>query len=122
MVINILPLNGKENKALCYSGALLSIWIVLYHYLQPLVNYLIDNLTGLQKGSHLTEAIKFFIFEFPKVIMLLTLIVFLVGIIRSYFSPEKTRKMLEGKRTFTGNVMASALDIVTPFCSCSAIP
>ena len=63
-----------------------------------------------------------FIEEFPKVIMLLTLIVFFVGIIRSYFSPEKTRKMLEGKRTLTGNVMASSLGIVTPFCSCSAIP
>jgi uncharacterized membrane protein YraQ (UPF0718 family) len=54
--------------------------------------------------------------------LLLTLIIFLVGIIRSYFSPEKTRKALEGKSLFTGNVMASMLGIVTPFCSCSAIP
>ncbi len=54
--------------------------------------------------------------------MLLTLIVFAVGIIRSYFSPERTRKMLGGKKLFTGNVMASLLGIVTPFCSCSAIP
>ena len=54
--------------------------------------------------------------------MLLTLIIFLVGIIRTYFTPERTRKALEGKKTFTGNVMASTLGIVTPFCSCSAIP
>jgi uncharacterized membrane protein YraQ (UPF0718 family) len=54
--------------------------------------------------------------------MLLTLIIFFVGIIRTYFTPERTRKALEGKKTFTGNVMASALGIVTPFCSCSAIP
>ena len=54
--------------------------------------------------------------------MLLILIIFLVGIIRSYFSPEKTRKALEGKSLFTGNVLASILGIVTPFCSCSAIP
>jgi uncharacterized membrane protein YraQ (UPF0718 family) len=50
------------------------------------------------------------------------LIIFLVGIVRSYFSPEKTRKALEGKSLFTGNVLASMLGIVTPFCSCSAIP
>lgn len=54
--------------------------------------------------------------------MLLVLIIFIVGIIRTYFSPEKTRKALEGKPLFTGNVMASVLGIVTPFCSCSAIP
>jgi uncharacterized membrane protein YraQ (UPF0718 family) len=76
----------------------------------------------MSKGDHLTEAVRFFVFEFPKVILLLTLIIFIVGIIRTYFTPERTRKVLEGKKTFTGNVMASALGIVTPFCSCSAIP
>jgi hypothetical protein len=76
----------------------------------------------MTKGAHLTEAIRFFVFEFPKVMMLLTLIIFFVGIIRTYFTPERTRKALEGKMTFTGNVMASTLGIVTPFCSCSAIP
>jgi uncharacterized membrane protein YraQ (UPF0718 family) len=76
----------------------------------------------MSKGTHLSEALRFFVFEFPKVMMLLTLIIFIVGIIRTYFTPERTRKVLEGKKTFTGNVMASALGIVTPFCSCSAIP
>jgi len=72
--------------------------------------------------KHLTETIRFFIYEVPKVMMLLVLIIFIVGIIRTYFSPEKTRKALEGKPLFVGNVMASVLGIVTPFCSCSAIP
>jgi uncharacterized membrane protein YraQ (UPF0718 family) len=76
----------------------------------------------MPEGAHLTEAIRFFVFEFPKVIMLLMLIIFFVGIIRTYFTPERTRKALEGKKTFTGNVMAATLGIVTPFCSCSAIP
>ena len=76
----------------------------------------------LESGKHLTESIRFFIFEVPKVMLLLMLIIFLVGIVRSWFSPEKTRKALEGKSLFTGNVMASALGVVTPFCSCSAIP
>jgi len=101
---------------------LLPVWIVLYYFLQPITDLFIDSVLGLEKGEHLTEALRFFIFEVPKVLMLLTLIIFFVGIIRSYFSAEKTRKMLEGKSTFTGNVMASTLGIVTPFCSCSAIP
>jgi uncharacterized membrane protein YraQ (UPF0718 family) len=101
---------------------LLPIWFVLYHYLQPITDWLVDSVLGLRKGEHLTEALRFFIFEVPKVLLLLTLIIFVVGIIRSYFSAEKTRKMLEGKSTFTGNIMASTLGIVTPFCSCSAIP
>lgn len=112
----------SKNRTLWFTGILIILWIVLYHYLQSMTDFLTERLFMLQKGDHLAETIRFFIFEFPKVIMLLALIVFFVGIIRSYFSPEKTRRMLEGKRTFTGNVMASVLGIVTPFCSCSAIP
>jgi len=102
--------------------ALLPVWYIIYHNLQSVTDWLIDTVFGMTKGEHLTEALRFFVFEFPKVMMLLTLIIFLVGIIRTYFTPERTRKALEGKKTFTGNVMASALGIVTPFCSCSAIP
>ena len=101
---------------------LLPVWYLIYHYLQPLTDWLIDSVLNLEKGKHLTEALRFFVFEMPKVLMLLALIIFFVGIIRSYFSPERTRKILEGKSTFTGNVLASMLGIVTPFCSCSAIP
>ncbi len=101
---------------------LLPVWYIIYHNLQPVTDWLIYAVLGMPKGAHLTEAVRFFVFEFPKVMMLLTLIIFFVGIIRTYFTPERTRKALEGKKTFTGNVMASALGIVTPFCSCSAIP
>ena len=100
----------------------IAIWYTIYHNLQFLADLIIDNLLGMQKGLHLTETLRFFIFEVPKVLMLLILIVFFVGIIRTYFTPEKTRKILEGKSLFTGNVMAALLGIVTPFCSCSAIP
>ena len=102
--------------------ALLPVWLLIYHNLQPVTDWFIDTQLGLTKGAHLTEALRFFIFEFPKVMLLLTLIIFFVGIIRTYFTPERTRKALEGKKTFTGNVMAATLGIVTPFCSCSAIP
>jgi uncharacterized protein len=79
-------------------------------------------LLPIDNQSRLFEAVRFFLYDVPKVLMLLTVIVFVTGIIRSYFSPEKTRKALEGKPLFVGNVLASLLGIVTPFCSCSAVP
>jgi len=101
---------------------LIPVWYLVYRNLQPLTDWFIDTALGLEKGTRFTESLRFFIFEMPKVLMLLTLIIFFVGIIRSYFSAERTRKILEGKSTFMGNVLASLLGIVTPFCSCSAIP
>lgn len=101
---------------------LMPIWYLIYHNLPAITDWLLYSVFAMTKGSHLAEALWFFIYEFPKVILLLTLIIFFVGIIRTFFTPERTRKALEGKKTFTGNVMASCLGIVTPFCSCSAIP
>lgn len=101
---------------------LLPVWYLIYHNLQPVKNWLVDKVLGMTQGTRLTESIRFFIFELPKVLLLLTLIIFFVGILRSYFSADRTRKALEGKSAFTGNILASLLGIVTPFCSCSAIP
>ena len=112
----------KLNKNVIIPLILIPVWFVMYVNLQPVTDWLIDTVLGMTKGAHLTEALRFFIFEFPKVLMLLVLIIFFVGILRSYFTAERTRKALEGKSTFTGNIMASMLGIVTPFCSCSAIP
>ncbi len=101
---------------------LLPAWYLLYANLHRLTDGLVYTIFDLPMGTHFTESLWFFVFEVPKVLLLLTLIIFCVGIIRSYFSPERTRKALEGKSLFTGNVMAASLGIVTPFCSCSAIP
>src|SRR3989339_1695533 len=101
---------------------LIPIWYIVYYNLQAFTDWFVFSVLGMTKGEHLAEAIWFFIFEFPKVLLLLTLIIFFVGIVRTFFTPERTRKALEGKKTFTGNVLAATLGIVTPFCSCSAIP
>lgn len=97
-------------------------WYIIYKQLLPFSYFFSYSLLGLSKGSHLGEAIQFFVYDTPKVIMLLTLIVFIVGMIRSFFTQERTRKLLAGKRETAGNVMAAFLGIVTPFCSCSAVP
>ena len=101
---------------------LVPVFVLIYAFLERGTNYLVYSILSMERSAPLTEAVRFFIFEVPKVLLLLTGIVFVVGIIRSYFSPEKTRKALEGKPLFLGNIMASSLGIVTPFCSCSAIP
>ncbi len=100
----------------------LAVWYIIYKQLLPFSHFFSYTLLGLEKGSHLGEAIQFFVYDSPKVMMLLTLIVFVVGMIRSFFTQERTRRFLAGKREAGGNVMASLLGIVTPFCSCSAVP
>jgi uncharacterized membrane protein YraQ (UPF0718 family) len=112
----------KKLKPAYFALILLPIWLLVYLNLQSIADFVIDDVLGLQKGKHFTESFRFFVFEVPKVLLLLVLIIFGVGIIRTWFSPEKTRKALEGKSLFTGNVLAGVLGIFTPFCSCSAIP
>ena len=68
------------------------------------------------------HAVRFFVFEAPKVLILLVAIVFVMGIVRSFFTPERTRRMLAGKRESVGNVLGALLGVATPFCSCSAVP
>ncbi len=100
----------------------LVLWFVIYKSLASLASFLTYSLLGLEEGSLLGSAVQFFLYDTPKVMMLLTLIVFVVGIIRSFFTQARTRKILAGKREASGNVMAATLGIVTPFCSCSAVP
>ena len=119
--MNNETLKLNKNKFLI-PAILLPLWFLLYFNLEKLAILIVDSLLKLPQDNHLTSAISFFIFEVPKVLLLLILIVFVVGIVRTYFSPERTRKILGGKKLFAGNVSASLLGIVTPFCSCSAIP
>ncbi|MGA9118944.1 MAG: permease [Bacteroidota bacterium] len=112
----------KERHPLLLPILGFPIWLGLYLLLPQAVDTLVALLPGTTQGSMLTEAVRFFLFEAPKVLLLLILIVFLVGIIRTFFSPEKTRRLLEKRSLFLGNVLASLLGIVTPFCSCSAVP
>lgn len=109
-------------KPLWLAAFLLAAWLLAYLSLERVVDSLVFGLLKLESGTRLTSAVHFFIYEAPKVLLLLTLVVFFVGMVRSYFSPEKTRKILENKPLLLGNVLASTLGIVTPFCSCSAVP
>jgi hypothetical protein len=90
--------------------------------LKNFADYIVFNLLTLKPGSRLGEALDFFIYDTIKIFLLLAVIIFVVAIVRSQFPPEKTRKILSHKREYIGNVMAALLGVVTPFCSCSAVP
>ncbi len=96
-------------------------WIAGYAALEPFADIAIASF-GLTKQTHLGEALHFFFYDTPKVLLLLTGIVFVMGVIHTFIAPERTRALLSGRRLGIGNVMAATLGIVTPFCSCSAVP
>jgi hypothetical protein len=123
----IFGLNGRSPtvKYLFICIPLLAAWWVIYLNLSPIADLATGGLLRIFKlpaSGYLGSAIAFLIYEVPKVLLLLTLVVFGVGIVHSIFTPERTRKILAGKRESYGNVLAAMLGIVTPFCSCSAVP
>ncbi|MCB0173837.1 MAG: permease [Anaerolineae bacterium] len=98
------------------------VWWLLYQILQPLAHWLTYDLLGLPIDSRLGESVAFFLYDVPKILLLLTGMIFLVSVVRTFFSPEQTRALLGGKRQGLGNGLAALLGVATPFCSCSAVP
>jgi len=87
-----------------------------------LADKLVYQLIGIKPETMLGEALDFFFYDTMKVFFLLVVIIFGVAIIRSFFPPERSRKLLGHRREYVGNFFAACLGIVTPFCSCSAVP
>ncbi len=100
---------------------LLIIWIVLYSNLVAFADWVVSMLP-VHSDSHLGEALAFFIYDAPKVLLLLSGVVFFMGIINTWFTPERTRALLAGRSLGLANILAASLGVVTPFCSCSAVP
>lgn len=126
MTISILGQPKETERAntvrwLAATIAGLAVWALLYSQLVPFSEW-VTSLLPIEQKSHLGEAIQFFVYDTPKVLLLLTLIVFAMGMVRSAFSPEKTRALLAGRAEGFGNVAAAGLGVLTPFCSCSAVP
>ena len=115
-------MSARQILKLVLLGLALIAWYPVYSRLNPFSQWVAYDLFGIAHGSHLGESVAFFLLDIPKVFMLLLLIVWAVGVIRSFFTPERTRALLAGKREFLGHGLAGALGVVTPFCSCSAVP
>ena len=98
------------------------VWLTAYNIIQPLADWISYTALGLARDSRFGESLAFFLYDVPKILLLLSGMVFLISIVRTFFSPERTRALLGGKREGVGNIFAALLGIVTPFCSCSAVP
>jgi uncharacterized membrane protein YraQ (UPF0718 family) len=97
---------------------------IMFTPIQYFADWLIYNVLGIAKTSRLGSALNFFVFDTIKIFILLLVIIYVITFIRSFFPPEKTRKILAKSKgsTFIGHILAALLGIVTPFCSCSAVP
>jgi len=120
-VVNQRAANQRLMAWLVGIALAVPAWFIIYSQLIPFADWVL-SLSGFKAGTHTGEAIHFFFYDTPKVLLLLIGVVFFMGIIQTFFSPEKTRDLLAGKRLGVGNSMAATLGIVTPFCSCSAVP
>ena len=114
---------ARKSSAAWFAGLtiVLVLWFSIYARLPGFAQWLVAQMP-IEPGSHLAASVEFFFYDTPKVLMLLTLVVFAMGVVRSFFSPDRTRALLAGKREGLGNIAAAHLGIVTPFCSCSAVP
>ncbi len=99
-----------------------TLWLVAWFLALPAANWLAFDVLGLEHGSPLGEAVAFFLYDVPKVLLLLTGIVTLISFLRSFVSPERVRRALAGRGAVPGTVAAAGFGVVTPFCSCSAVP
>ena len=119
------PSIPHSNKRLYITLALATLaWLIAYNLIQPLANWLSFEALGFAPDSRLGESIAFFLYDVPKILLLLSGMIFVISIVRTFFSPERTRALLGARsgREGVGNIFAAMLGIVTPFCSCSAVP
>jgi hypothetical protein len=103
-------------------GAAALVWVALYELNLPLWDWVVYDVAGLAPASRLGSGVHFFFYDSIKIALLLIGIIFLVTVLRSFMSVERTRALLGGRREGVGNVMAAGLGVITPFCSCSAVP
>ena len=95
----------------------------MFQWIEDIVSWLIYDIFGMSNGDHLAEALNFFIYDTIKISLLLLVIIFLMGIINSYFPIDKVRNYLSRNKLYgLEYLMASLFGVVTPFCSCSSVP
>jgi uncharacterized protein len=125
MQLNLTNLPQQKNPDL-RSWALVALaavtWIILYNFIQPFADWLAYSLLGLEHGSHLGESLAFFFYDVPKLLLLLSGMIFVISLLQTFIDTQKVRTLVEKRGEGIGNVMAAFFGAVTPFCSCSSVP
>ncbi len=124
MLLSLRRLLSPEDDrhAFALVGLTAVVWWIVFSNLQPIADFITYDLLGMDKESHLGSSVNFFIYDVPKILLLLSGMIFLITLLRTFVTPEQTRRWLGGRREGVGNILASLLGVITPFCSCSAVP
>lgn len=113
---------SADTRSWLIVSAATVLWLIAYNSVKPLADWITFSLIGLDGESRLGHAVAFFLYDVPKILLLLTGMIFAISTLRTFFSPERVRQTLGGKREGVGNVIGAGLGVLTPFCSCSAVP
>lgn len=122
MRLSHFPRVRDDRTAFVVVGLLTFLWIVIYSNLQPIANWITFAVIGLSETSALGEAISFFIYDVPKLLLLLSGMIFVITLVQTFIDTQKVRAAVEKRGEGIGNVMAAVFGAITPFCSCSSVP
>jgi len=117
-----LPRINTDRRAFVLVGGLAVIWLILYNNLQPVADWITYTVLNFSHESRLGEALNFFIYDVPKILLLLSGMIFLITLVQTFIDTNKVRAVVEKRGEGVGNVMASLFGAITPFCSCSSVP
>ncbi len=112
----------KDQQAFLILGILAIAWVFAYRNLQAIADWATYTLLGLNNETHLAKSVNFFIYDTPKLLLLLSGMIFLITLAQTFIDTHKVREVVEKRGEGVGNVMASLFGAITPFCSCSSVP
>jgi uncharacterized protein len=117
-----LPQINTDRRAFALFGILAVLWFIAYNNLQAIADWVTYSLLNFSHESRLGEALNFFIYDVPKLLLLLAGMIFLITLVQTFIDTNRVREVVEKRGTGVGNVMASLFGAITPFCSCSSVP
>jgi uncharacterized membrane protein YraQ (UPF0718 family) len=97
-------------------------WLFAYNIIQPFADWLAYGLFSLSQDSHLGQSLAFFFYDVPKILLLLSGMIFLISLLQTFIDTQKVRVLVEKRGEGIGNIMAALFGAITPFCSCSSVP
>lgn len=113
---------GNDRRSFVLLGGAAALWWIAYSNLQASADLLTYNLLGLDANSHLGTSVNFFLYDVPKILLLLSGMIFLITVLQTFMNPERVRELVNKRGEGIGNVFAALFGALTPFCSCSSVP
>lgn len=113
---------GNDRRSFVLLGGAAALWWIAYSNLQASADLLTYDLLGLDANSHLGTSVNFFLYDVPKILLLLSGMIFLITVLQTFMNPERVRELVNKRGEGIGNVFAALFGALTPFCSCSSVP